>query len=123
MCRVFISCLVANALAVASVAQAAGSAVCRPKLTFTDVQFSEMIPPTLERKWTAVVAVDASRCMTSSGKFAIGFARLKENAPEVDFRVPFTWRPTRVEVAVDFWGDEAVQGYWLDNIAACPCQN
>jgi hypothetical protein len=50
MCRTFISSLVASALAIANLTQATAQAVCRPKLTVTDVQFSEMIPPTRERK-------------------------------------------------------------------------
>jgi hypothetical protein len=30
------------------------------------------------------------------------------------------WRPDSVEVSVVFWADEAVERYWLDNVAACP---
>jgi hypothetical protein len=36
--------------------------------------------PTMERKWTAVLSVDASRCATTSGRFGIVFSRQKENA-------------------------------------------
>jgi hypothetical protein len=38
-----------------------------------------MIPPTPERKWTATVMVDASRCAANaSGYFDLGITRLKE---------------------------------------------
>jgi hypothetical protein len=41
----------AGALGLAGVASTAGYPVYRPKLIITDVQFSEMIPLTFERKW------------------------------------------------------------------------
>jgi len=28
-----------------------------------------------------------------------------------------------VEVSLDFWADEAVEGYWLHNVAPCPCRD
>src|SRR5262245_12057676 len=48
-------------------AQAGSPPICRPTLAFKQIQFSEMQPPTLERKWSALVSVDASRCATNSG--------------------------------------------------------
>lgn len=102
---------------------AAAQQTCKPALGFSQVRFSPMQPPTLERKWTAVVSVDASRCATTSGRFTIIFSRLKENGIEVDFREQFTWQPPTVEVAVDFWADEAVEGYWLNDVAPCPCRD
>src|ERR1700730_14368299 len=109
MYRTFISSLVASALALAGVPQAAGHAVCRPRLTVTGAQFSEMIPPTLERKWTASVVVDASRCAANaSGFFDLGLTRLKENGYEIDFRERFACLAPSVKVSVDFWADEAV---------------
>jgi hypothetical protein len=39
----------------------------------------------------------------------------------MDFRDQFTWRSPSVTVSVDFWADEAVEGYWLDSVAPCPC--
>jgi len=103
--------------------QAVAQQTCRPALAFKEVRFSEMQPPTLERKWTAVLSVDASRCATTSGRFEIVFSRLKENGIEIEFREQFTWRPDSVEVSVDFWADEAVERYWLDNVATCPCRD
>jgi hypothetical protein len=82
-----------------------------------------MKPPTLERKWTAVLSVDASRCATTSGRFEIVFSRLKEIGTEIEFTEQFMWRPDEVQVSVDFWADEAVERYWLNNIAACPCRD
>jgi hypothetical protein len=103
--------------------QAVAQQTCRPALAFKEVRFSEMQPPTLERKWTAVLSVDASRCATTSGRFEIVFSRLKENGIEIEFREQFMWRSDSVEVSVDFWADEAVERYWLDNVATCPCRD
>ena len=105
------------------VAQAVGEQTCRPALAFKEVRFSEMKPPTMERKWTAVVSVDASRCATASGQFEIAFSRSKEMGIEIEFRERFMWRPDSVDVSVDFSADEAVEGYWLNNVAACPCRD
>src|SRR3954447_25686740 len=65
--RLRIASLLAGIFALAGMAQADGQPVCRPALAFKDVQFSPMQPPTLERRWTATVAVDASRCAIDSG--------------------------------------------------------
>jgi hypothetical protein len=105
-----------------SVIQVFGQQVCKPTLAFEEVQFSEMQPPTLERKWTAVVSVNATRCAANStGYFEIVFSRLKEIGPDIEFREQFKWLPPSVKVAVDFWADEAVERYWIDNITACSC--
>ena len=115
--------LVAGGMGLISVTQAVGQPTCRPAMAFKEIRFSEMQPPTMERKWTAVLSVDASRCATPSGRFGIVFSRLKENAPEIDFEEQFVWKPTSVEVSVDFWADEAVEGYRLTNVAPCPCRD
>lgn len=105
-----------------SAAGAAGPK-CAPVLMFKDVRFSEMRPPTLERKWTAIVSVDASRCQeNSSGYFEIIFTRLSEVAPDLEFRERYAWRPPSVEVAVNFAAMEAVGRYRLENITSCVCQ-
>jgi len=122
MYRSFIFGLLAGSIGLISVTQAAGQQTCRPALAFKEVRFSAMQPPTMERKWTAVVSVDASRCTTTSGRFGIVFSRLKENGPEIDFQEQFMWKPDLVEVSVDFWADEAVEGYWLTKVAPCPCR-
>jgi hypothetical protein len=81
-----------------------------------------MIPPTLERKWTASVVVDASRCAANaSGFFDLGLTRLKENGYEIDFRERFAWLAPSVKVSVDFWADEAVEQYWIENVTPCRC--
>ena len=100
----------------------AAAPVCKPVLGFKEVRFSPTQPETMERIWTAVMAVDASRCATTSGRFAILFVRQKENSPEADFVEQFTWKPGLVEVSVDFWADEAVEGYWLSTVAPCACR-
>src|SRR3979411_2799284 len=109
--------LLAGGMGLVGARQAPGQQTCRPALAFKEVRFSEMQPPTMERKWTAVLSVDASRCATTSGRFGIVFSRLKENGIETDFQEQFMWKPALVEVSVDFWADEAVEGYWLNNVA------
>src|SRR6185369_7656721 len=89
---------------------AAAAPVCKPVLAVKDVRFSSVQPETMERTWSATLSVDASRCATMSGRFEILFSRLKENAPEIDFTERFTWKPASVEVSVNFWADEAVEG-------------
>jgi hypothetical protein len=145
------------AVGLTGVTQAAGQQTCRPELAFKEIRFSPMQPPTmerkwtailsvdasrcattsgpfgivftrqkengLERKWTAILSVDASRCATTSGPFGIVFTRQKENGIEMDFQEQFTWKPASVEVSIDLWADEAVERYWLYNVAPCPCRD
>ena len=106
-----------------AVTQAVAAPACKPTLTVIEVRFSKMKPPTMERTWTAVLSVDASSCATTSGGFEIMFSRLKENGPEVDFTEPFTWKPGSMEVSVNFWADEAVEGYRLSRVTECPCRD
>ncbi len=123
MYRSYVIGLLAGSIGLISVTQAIGQQTCRPALAIKEVRFSEMKLPALERKWTAVLSIDASRCATTSGRFEIVFSRSKEIGIEIEFREQFIWRPDEVEVSVDFWVDEAVERYWLDNIAACPCRD
>ena len=119
-----LSGMLAGAIGLAGVTQATADApACKPALAVTEVRFSKMRPPTMERTWTATVSVDASRCATASGPFEIMLTRHKENAPEADFVERFTWTPGRVEVSVVFWADEAVEGYRLSRVAECPCRD
>jgi hypothetical protein len=119
------SCIFGLALGIVALTgatQAPGRELCRPALAIKDVQFSEMQAPTWERKWTAIVSVDASRCTTNStGSFEIVFSRQKENGVEIEFSERFTWSSPAVTVAVDFWADEAVERYWISNVSACVC--
>jgi hypothetical protein len=108
-------------IALTGAAQAAGPA-CTPSLVVKEVRFSPMQPPTQERTWTALLSVDASRCATTSGRFAILFSRLKENGPELDFEEHFVWKPGLIEVAVEFSADEAVERYWLNTVPPCACR-
>ena len=82
MYRSCISGCIAGIVGLTGMTQAVGQQICRPALAFKEVQFSAMEPTTLERKWTAVVSVDASRCAANSeGYFEIVFSRLKETGP------------------------------------------
>jgi hypothetical protein len=121
--------VLAATIGFAGAAQAASRPLCRPALAFTDVQFSPMQPPTMERRWSAMVSVDASNCAkNSAGYFEILFSRLKETAPEIDFHeefmwFAFDWLPPVVRVEVDFSADEAVEGFWFDTVTPCPCRD
>jgi hypothetical protein len=68
------------------------------------------------------VTVDASRCAPhASGYFDLGITRLKEMGGELDFRERFRWLAPSVQIGVDFWADEAVGRYWIENVAPCKC--
>ena len=62
----------------------------------------------LQRIWTARIAVDASQCATTSGRFFIRFVRLKEVGPDVRF----------AEAAAD----EAVRDYSIGYVRPCACR-
>ena len=124
MYRPCTSGFLAGVLGLISMTQAVGQKICRPVLAFTEVQFSQMQPPTMERKWTAIVSVDSSPCAVySAGYFEIGFLRQKENGVDLEFRKQFIWALPSAHVAIDFWADEAVGRYWLDNVAPCRCRD
>jgi hypothetical protein len=106
----------------AGVTSAVCQPVCRPNLTFKDVAFSHMQPPTMQRKWTAKVSVDASRCAANStGTFEIVFTRLQELGPDTEFSENFIWAAPDVAVAVTFAPTEAVQDYRIGRVTLCPC--
>ena len=119
--RKSVACLLTAIAALAGATQATAEQLCRPALSVTKVHFSQMRPPTLERRWTAIVSADASRCATTAGYFELGFSRAKENGLEVEFREQFIWSSPKVMVSVDFAADEAVESHWVDSIQACPC--
>src|SRR6266536_2850428 len=100
MRRPCLSTLIAAALALTTASEAVSQSTCRPVLAFKEVRFSQWQPPKMERKWTAVLSVDASRCATTSGRFGIVFSRLKEAGLEIEFQEQFMWRPDEVEVSV-----------------------
>jgi hypothetical protein len=122
MFRSCISAILAGVTGLGSVTQTLGQQSCRPTLAFEGVQFSPMQPPRMERKWSAVVLVDASRCAASStGYFEIVFTRLQETGPDLEVREKFAWRSPSMIVEMDFAADEAVGRYGLDKVTPCPC--
>ena len=101
-----------------------GEPICKPQLAITNIRISEL--RNLERTWTAVVHVDASRCAVSSGRFDIRFVREKENAPEIEFSESFIWQAGELgigqtEASIDLWVDEVVHEYRL-YAAPCGCR-
>jgi hypothetical protein len=113
---------VAGVIGLASLTQAFGQPSCRPNLTFKHVAFSPMQPPSMQRKWTAVVAVDASRCAADAwGHFAIVFTRLQEFGPDTESAEDFIWVGPEVSVAINFAPSEAVERYRIGAVTSCPC--
>src|SRR5262245_11756391 len=112
MNRSWVCGFLAGVVGLIATGHALGEQTCRPTLTFKEVACSPMRPPTMQRKWTAVVAVDAARCMAhSTGSFEIVLTRLQEFGPDSEFRESFTWAAPAVTVSADFAPTEAVQDY------------
>jgi hypothetical protein len=118
----------AFALAAFATTPALAGNICKPTLSFGQAQLSAREDAqNSQRRWTAILHVDASRCAATSGWFEIYFVREKENAPELEFVERLTWqtgetRAGQIEVSLDFWRDEAVLRYGLGSIAACACR-
>jgi hypothetical protein len=110
--------LIAN-LVLGAAAPATAEFASKPALTFKDVRFSKA--QNQQRKWTATLTVDASRCAATTGQFEIGFVRLKEFAPDLVFTEKFRWTPGSVDASLNFWWDEAVQDYWIGDVEPCGC--
>ena len=125
------SAFLATTIGLIGATQAIGENLCRPTLTVSEVEFSAMMSPTLERTWSAVVSVDASGCTDNAkGYFEIVFTRLSENAPDLEFRKQFiwsapsfVWQMPSVGVGLTFAADETVAQYRIENITSCQCRN
>jgi hypothetical protein len=115
-----IATLLAEVLVAASAVPAASQPVCRPALALATSAHSDVLNQ--QRRWTGIVTVDAARCATSDGAFAIEFVRHKENAPVTSFVQHFTWRPGQTEIAAELWEDEWVDPNRITDITPCPCR-
>jgi hypothetical protein len=96
---------------------------CRPTLAFTEEHYAPLQLPKLQRTWTMAFTVDASRCATRSGSFSILFTLWKENAPDTEYVETFHWIAGLNVMSKEFWADEAVGAYMVNDIAPCPCSN
>jgi hypothetical protein len=103
--------------------QTLAQTACKPTLAFTDAHYAPMKLPRLERTWTVAFTVDASRCATDSGSFSILFIVWKENAPDTEYVETFKWAPDLNVISKEFWADEAVGAYKVNDIAPCTCSN
>jgi hypothetical protein len=121
MHRSFFSVLLAASAIVLGATQTSAQQVCWPALSVAQARLSDIHRQ--HRRWSAAVSVDASRCTATSGRFEITFDRLKETAPDMTFVERFTWTAGTVEVAVDFWADEAVQDYVINYVEPCICRD
>jgi hypothetical protein len=103
--------------------RAQAAPVCRPKLAVTRARLSEMRPPSMERRWTATITADASRCASKAGYFDLGILREKENSYPLEFREQVIWMEPSSLISVDLSADEAVDLAWIDTVQLCPCAN
>jgi hypothetical protein len=94
--------------------------LCTPDLAITSAHLAGM--RAAQRIWTARIAVDASQCSATSGRFFIRFVRLKEVGPDLPFSEAFTWRPGVIEVSTDFAADEAVLDASIGYVRPCACR-
>lgn len=114
--------LLACAMSLMSVTQALGQPTCSPTLAIAEVHYSAMQLPRTERTWTATVTADPSGCLTPSGQFDIVFSIERESGPDIQVRQAFAWRAGSVRITREFWLDEAVAAYRVENVAPCPCR-
>ena len=125
--RISVCCTTAILALVAGstgITQAIGQNICRPTLTLSEVQFSAIRTPKLQRTWTAIVTADTADCAVNSGGFFdIVFMRLSETAPDLEFRQSFSWSPFVQNIALDFAADEAVAQYQIENVTPCICRD
>ena len=99
---------------------ASSQPICRPQLAVKDARLSQMVGS--KRYWWAGIEVDASTCVETSGRFEIWFSRIKEAAPDVEFREPLTWQAGTTDAVVEFAVDEAVQAYRVGYVSPCTCR-
>jgi hypothetical protein len=102
------------------VAPVTAQPLCKPAIAISETGFSEVIHS--KRFWRAKLNVDASRCASASGNFSIGFVRLSETAPDLEFAELLAWHAGRMDVVVEFAAEEAVDKYWINTIAPCTCR-
>ena len=112
--------LLALSMALASAPAVAGG-TCWPVLSISNAELSPYTPPALERKWTATVVADASRCASTAGTFEVGFVREQDGSPDLIFREQFTWSAPSALISLDLFFDEAVGNYWIYSIEPCLC--
>ena len=113
--------LLAASIAAFNANSALGVPVCKPQLSFKEVRFSEI--RNLRRIWTADLNVDAASCAATTGRFYLRFVRAKENAPDLEFAEELSWQAGQTQVSIEFWQDEAVQGYSIGYVAPCACRD
>jgi hypothetical protein len=111
---------VAGIVAALAATQSPAAPLCTPDLAVTGAHLSDMRAS--QRIWTARIAVDATQCATTSGRFFIRFVRLKEVGPDLPFSEAFMWRPGAIEVSTVFAADEAVLDYSIGYVRPCACR-
>jgi hypothetical protein len=110
----------AGVVAVLAATQSLAAPMCTPDLAITGAHLSDMRAS--QRIWTARIAVDASQCAVTSGRFFIRFVRLKEIGPDLSFAEAFTWRPGVIDVLTVFAADEAVLDAAIGYVRPCACR-
>jgi hypothetical protein len=91
-------------------------------VTIAQAQLSEVDHSTAERRWTALLSVDASRCVPgASGSFQLALLRLKKNPPDLALRERVAWQRPTATAEVPFAADEAVGPAWIEEVSPCAC--
>jgi len=103
-----------------AVTQTLAAPLCTPDLAIASAHLSGMHG--WQRIWTARIAVDASQCAATSGRFFIRFVRLKEVGPDLPFAEAFTWQPGVIDVSTVFAADEAVLDAAIGYVRPCACR-
>jgi hypothetical protein len=119
----FIPTLTAVPLILMGATESWSQPICRPTLAFTEAHYVPMQLPKRERTWTVALNVDASPCAVQSGTFSILFTVWNENAPDIEFVETFQWMPDLNVITKEFWIDEAVGAYKVNEITPCTCSN
>ena len=115
------SALLLYALLAACGATPAGSEeTCKPTLSSKASGHSDVV--NFRRKWTGVFAVDASRCATTTGPFAVEFVGLRETGPDLTFTETFMWSAGQTEVSLELSWDEWVNAQTISHVQPCPCR-
>lgn len=111
--------VLAAGLALAMAAPATAKDVCKPEIAFKEVRTTYQPGP---RAWTAVLAVDDSRCATTSGRFELFLMRAKEYSADLRFVEPAIWQAGQTQVTLELSDDEVISEFGIRNILPCPCR-
>jgi hypothetical protein len=96
---------------------------CKPLLSTRAVQeVRPSSPQPLPWKWQATIVADTGFCATRSGSFEMGFVRIKEYSPDLQFTQTFRWNQKQFDISMELSVDEAILEFRIGFIAPCVCR-